>query len=325
MVKTTRREFLKQVAFAGAALKFPKLANAAFEDKSLNNKSRVVIVTDKNIISRNNQVNQAVAKEMLDKSIAKLMKTKTSKEAWQKIFGPDDVIGIKVNALFGVGVSTHPEVAYAVAEALQASGVKPENIIIWDRNTSELIKSGFKPKRDGIGVQCYADDGDWGSEIEQGSFKGRITKFIESKCTAIINVPILKTHSNAGVSICLKNHYGSMDNPSSHHANHCNPMIADFNAIPIVKNKTRLVVIDAVRPQYDGGPGLKADSQFDYYSLIVSQDPLAADYEGIQIIQNKRKENGLDAIPAKKLAWLDSANERGVGTNNPDKIDLIKV
>lgn len=324
--KTTRREFLKQVALTGAALSsIPGIAKAAEGvAKGQGGKSKVVITTNAAVLKGESQISQSVLEKMLDKNIAKLTSTSTAADGWKKLFTPNDVVGIKVNCLFGKGVATHPEVVQAVVRGLKLAGVKEDNIIIWDRSTGDLIKSGFTPNKDGNGVKCYGDDGDWGEEIQQGSFKGRITKVISKKITAMINVPILKTHGISGISCCLKNHYGSFDNPGNHHENF-NTAVADFSAIPVVKDKTKLVVVDALRPQYDGGPGLKPEAQFNYYSIITSTDPLAADAVGVQIIEQKRKQMKLEDMPKDKLVWLKSAEERGVGISDLSKIDVIRV
>lgn len=325
--KTTRREFLKQMALTGAAISgLPAAASAAEKVmKGTGGRSRVVIMTDKAVLKGENEIVQTVVDRMLDLSMSRLTGASSGLEAWKRLFGPDDVVGVKVNCLFGKGVSTHPEVTMAVVRGLKLAGVKPSNIIIWDRSTGDLIKSGYKPSKGGDDVQCVADDGDWGETIERGAFRGRISKIISEKVTAIVNVPILKTHGITGISCCLKNHYGSFDNPGNHHSNNCNPALADFNSIPMVVEKTRLVVVDAIKPQYDGGPGLKADAQVPYHSLMVSGDPLATDSLGKQIIEDMRKEKGLDAFSAAQVAWIESAQERGVGTCDPKKIELIKV
>ncbi|MHB9038050.1 MAG: DUF362 domain-containing protein [Armatimonadota bacterium] len=325
--RTTRREFLKQAAAAGLAIAGLNGAGAAVKSsaKGASGKSRVVIAKDMSVLGKNDQISQSVLDEMLNSSLTKLTDTQSASLAWKKLFAPTDVVGIKVNALFGKGVSTHPEVVESVIRGLKSAGVKADNIIVWDRATGDLIKSGFKPNKDGAGVKFIADDGDWGEVIEQGAFKGRISKIIADKITAMVNVPILKTHGIAGISCCLKNHYGSFNNPGDYHANHCNPAMADFSAIPMVKDKTRLVVIDALRAQYDAGPGPKVDAQFNYYGLICSTDPVAADYQGLEIIQAKRKEVGLAPIPAADTAWLQSAQERGVGICDPARIELINV
>jgi uncharacterized protein (DUF362 family) len=319
--KTTRREFLKQAALTGAAIAgLPALAGAA-DGTVAGGKSRVVLATDSAVLNGEGEIVDSVVSKMLGRSVAKLCGVSTGAEAWPKLFSPDDVVAIKVNCLFGKGVSTHPEVTMAVVKGLKLAGVKEENIIIWDRSNRDLTKCGYEINENGPGARCYETK--WGDTITQGVFKGRIARIISEKCTALVNVPILKTHGITGISCCLKNHYGSFDNPGSHHDNHCNPAMPDFNSIPVVRQKTRLVVVDAIRPQYEGGPGLKPDMQWNYYSLLVSKDPLAADYHGVKIIERKRTQVGMKAFDEKVTAWLQAAEDRGVGTCNPDKIDLV--
>ena len=281
--------------------------------------------TDNMVLKGDSEISRSVLEKMLGRSIAKLTDSKTGAEGWKKLFTPRDIVGVKVNCLFGKGVSTRPEFVQSVIEGLKMAGVNEDNIIIWDRSTSDLLKVGYIPNKDGKGVKCYADDSNWGELIERGAFKGHISKVISEKVTAIVNVPILKTHGITGISCCLKNHYGSFDNPGSHHGNHCNPALADFNSIPMVKEKTRLMVVDALRPQYEGGPGLQARDQWNYYSILMSKDPLAADYQGMQILAEKRAKAGLQPFTKEQLAWMQSAQERGVGMCDPAKIELLKV
>ena len=55
----------------------------------------------------------------------------------------DKVIGLKTNGLGGKGISTHAVLVYAIAERLQQAGVKPGNILIWDRNARDLQACGL--------------------------------------------------------------------------------------------------------------------------------------------------------------------------------------
>ena len=326
--KTTRREFLKQMAFTGVAVTgLSGVASAA--EKVLkgadNGKARVVIATDRTALKGDGVIVQSVIDQMVDRSVTKLTNAANAAQGWKSLFSPSDIVGIKVNTLFAGGTSTHMEVVNSIIRGLKSAGVKEDNIIIWDRSTSDLIKCGFQPNKDGKGVKCYGDDGDWGETIKQGSFNGRITKVISQKVTAFINVPILKTHGLAGISCCLKNHYGSFDNPGKHHDNNCNPALADFSSIPVVKNKTRLVIVDALRPQYDGGPGSKPDVQFNNYAILASTDPVATDAVGLQIIQKSRVKAGLNPIAAEATAWLKSAQDRNVGICDMDRIDVLNA
>lgn len=323
--KTTRREFLRNMALTGAALSLPGIVNATAGTANTSGKTRVVIATDASSLTADNAVVQPVVEKMIARGVAKLTRSNTGVDGWKKLFSPKDVVGIKINCLFGKGVSTRPEMVNAVIAGLKSAGVKEDNIIVWDRSSVDLIKCGFVPNKDGAGVKYFADDNQWGPELQRGAFKGRISTIISEKVTAIINMPILKTHGITGISGSLKNHYGSFDNPGNHHANNCNPQLADFNAIPAVKNKTRLVVMDVLRPQHSGGPGLQVKDQYNHCSVMVGTDPLAVDCIGLNIIQDKLKQLGQEPIAAKKVRWLASAQERGVGTCELSKIELLKV
>jgi len=54
---------------------------------------------------------------------------------------------------------------------------------------------------------------------------------------------VLKDHGTAGVTLSMKNHYGSVDNPGSLHGGQCDPYIPELNNVPDIKDKTRLIVL----------------------------------------------------------------------------------
>jgi hypothetical protein len=219
-------------------------------------------------------------------------------------------------------------VAHAVADALVRAGVKPSNVIIWDRATGDLLKSGYKINRDGPGVRVLANDGVWEDRpTRQGQFEGRLTRIITEQITALINVPVIKDHGIAGITAALKNHYGSFDNPGRHHGNHCDPYLADLNAIPAIRDKTRLVVLDALRPMADGGPGLRRDSLWDFYSLVVSRDPVAVDYFAWKTIDERRAQTGLKSLAesGREPKWIATAARYGLGTDDPARMDIVRI
>ncbi len=330
--KSSRREFLKQAAIAGAGVAcssvLPDVADAA----KASGKSRIVIVRDASVLAQGESpagiVRKEVLAKMLSQAVCRLTGLGNAKSAWQSMFKPQDVVGIKVNCLFGVGASTRPEIASAVADALIEAGLKPANIIIWDRSTGDLLKSGYKINKDGPGVRVLANDGVWeDSPVKLGQFEGRLTKIVTRDITALINIPIMKDHSIAGVTGALKNHYGTHDNPGRHHGNHCNPYLADLNEIPAIKDKTRLIVMDALRPTADGGPGLRRESLWDYHSLVLSHDPVALDYIAWQTIDERRKATGLKTLAesGREPKWIATAAARGLGTDDPSKMEVIRI
>lgn len=123
----------------------------------------------------------------------------------------------------------------------------------------------------------------------------------------------------------MKNHYGSVDNPGSLHGNNCDPYIADLNNTDTIKEKTRLIVLDASVGIYNGGPG--GAPQFYYNSLILGKDPVALDYHCLQIIDEERKNHGLQPIanvgrPAK---YIQTAAKLGLGTMDPAEMQVIQL
>ena len=72
-------------------------------------------------------------------------------------------------------------------------------------------------------------------------------------CTALIAMPALKAHWLTGIGTVLKNYIMYSGRPSSYHdANNAN--LGEIWLLPDVKGKTRLVLVDALRPLCDKGP-----------------------------------------------------------------------
>ena len=63
--------------------------------------------------------------------------------------------------------------------------------------------------------------------------------------------------------------YGAINNPNKYHADNCDPYCAHVNSLEPIKSKNRLTMIDAVRVQYNGGPGYVED-YLTYYGGSLS-------------------------------------------------------
>ena len=338
MARISRRDFLKGTAATGVgiyATMLPIQLSAGSE------KSRVVIMSSEGVLANPNSItpsslgmdsvgesdktiNQSVLNSMLGQGMQAFTGTKSETAAWKKLFKPSDVVGIKVNCLFAKGASTRPELVASIIAGLKLAGVTAENIIVWDRNDREMTRAGFVINR-GPGVKVYGTEGDYDAEpTTVGSFKGRLSKILTEKITALVNLPVLKDHNMTGITCTMKNHYGSHDNPGEHHRDGGDPFLAELNSIPAIRDKTRLIVCDALRPLCNGGPGLEPKFLWDYRSLLIATDPVAMDYQSWQIIEARRKEVGLPSLaesgrPPKFLATAASMN---LGTNDPSKMDV---
>lgn len=258
--KISRKEFIKQatgwgIAAAGfTGLPLASLAASLNKKKTINQSvGQVIIVRNPAIQSPEGIVNKPILSQMLDQGMMKFAGKKTGSDAWKFYFKSTDVVGIKVNCIAGRNLSTRPEMVDAIVAGLKSAGVKEDNIIIWDRTTHELRGVGFAVNKDGAGVKCYGTDGYYDEKpTQQGSVNSKLSKILSERITALINVPILKDHGSCGITLAMKNHYGSIHNPGDLHPNNCDPYCADLNAIPAIRTKTKLIIADVIRPLANG-------------------------------------------------------------------------
>ncbi len=328
--RSNRRQFLKQAAVAGAVAACPGVVLDSVHAAQNTDKSRLVIVRNPGVLAGENgsEIDTGILANMLDQAVVKMTGKADAEAAWKSLFKPDDVVGIKINGLGGRGATTNPEVAYAAANAVVRIGVKPSNVIIWENRQDFLLGSGFKLNKDGDGIRVVAVGSDWEEEATQsGSVNGRLAKVLTREITALINVPFMKDHMMAGITGALKNHYGSFHNPMMCHNNRCDPFIADVNMIPVIRNKTRLIIMDALRPIADGGPMYRPDKMWKNYSLLVGRDPVAVDTMEWKIIDERRKETGLPTVAqaGREPISIATAASRGLGVNDFDKMDIIRI
>jgi uncharacterized protein (DUF362 family) len=252
---------------------------------------------------------------MIDASITQLVGIQDTVAAWQALFDPEEVIGLKTNAISTVD-ATHPFLVLALAESLKGAGIPPENIIIFDRRSDELQAAGYPMNKGGSGVQCYGTDGAYSGPEHQVA-KGKI-RFSEVllRCDAVINVPAVRMHSMAGITCAMKNYFGCIDRPSSlHYPTHCDPAIPELNALPEIKERTRLIVAD----------GLKS-FPFVENTLIVGIDPVACDSVGLKELTKLGVDRGADMrFITGKATHIATAAEMGLGTDDAANMDLQEI
>lgn len=324
----TRREFaLKITGLCAIGIACLSEGEQSVGAPKLAPKGKTVIVRSKRVFKAPLRPDESELEKMLDRGIMALTGESTPQRAWEKLFSSDERIGIKPNGLGGPTCSTSKELIRICIERLTGIGVKPENIYLWDQNPSFIRNWGFELNPKGPGVRVLNVQETFGDTIKHLSFRGRITRIITHQVDAIINMPILKDHNIAGITGALKNHYGSIDNPAAYHANGCDPYIAHLNSFPAIRNKTRLIIGDALRPLCEGGPQDRPQFRWVYGGVILSCDPVAHDFIALRIIEGRRKELGLPPLemvgrPAKHIL---TAAKLGLGIANPKRLQLITI
>lgn len=325
---TSRRDFLKTCAIATAAVGAGEALSFA---EAAAPKSKVVVATDSALHGADSTVDPTRIRALLDRAMQSFFESKNWVEPWKQLVRPGQVVGLKVNTIAGRGLSTNVPLVEAITERLQQAGIKPFDIVIWDRTKRELERAGFKLSQEPGKVRCIGTDeiGYEDAAENFGAASCRLSKLLTQTCDVVINLPLLKDHGGAGLTLSMKNMYGVINNPDKCHANGCNPGVADVNMLPTIRKKIIFTIADATTACYDGGPGYKPEYVWKHNSLIVARDPVALDHTGWQIIESKRSEKGLKTLeaagrPPRYIATAADGQHR-LGTDDPKRMMVVQV
>ncbi|MFZ6029695.1 MAG: DUF362 domain-containing protein [Chloroflexota bacterium] len=268
-------------------------------------------------------------RQMVDASLTQLTGLNDAKEAWAALFKPGERIAIKVNVFRNSLIWTHLPLVTAVTDGLIEAGIPAENIVIFDYQTTELQTAAYPVNVDGPGVRVYGnDEKDYEAAQTQLPNKKKIRlSNILLDCDAIINMPVLKAHMMAGLTFALKNHYGSFYYPDVLHSGKMLD-IAELNDLPILRDRTRLVIGDAL------AANLHYANRWPYWeedwwgdSILMSFDPVAHDSVGLQLLSRALEADGGNPASLQGMAnpYLQYAAELGLGTNDPANMVLVET
>jgi len=242
---------------------------------------------------------------------------------------PSGVVGIKTNCLVRKFNSSPVNLTLALSELLIESGnIKENDIVIWERTSDELKRAGYTLNISNRGIRCFGTDtqsvGYSEGFYSYGEVNSLVTKILTELVDHSINLPVLKDHSIAGMSAGMKNMYGAINNPNKFHSTNCSPYCAHINNLTPIRDKHRLTILDAVKVQYNGGPGWVSE-YVDYYNgILMSADPVAVDHVGLKILEHIRKKNGQRTLKEvhREVKYLYEADQIGLGENSVSKIDV---
>lgn len=283
--------------------------------------ARIVIVKDPEA-TLTFQVQPQVMQTMMDRAITRLTGTSDVRTAWLQLVSTQDVVGIKVYSSPGPTSGTHPAVTQTVIEGLLAAGLPATNIIVWDKQFTDLRLAGYLPLAERYQVRLagalqagYDDDtfyesailgnlvwGDWefgksGKGVGRKSF---VSRLVTRDMTKIINVVPLLNHNLAGVSGCLYSlTTGSVDNFARFQSDpdRLATAIPEIYALPALSDRVVLNIVDATICQYEGSERSLLHYSTVLNELWVSRDPVALDVLCLQELERQRSRNG--AAPLK--------------------------
>ncbi len=308
-----RREFFRRAAVGGAgALAARYIPAAGYAETPAASKARVVVVKHSGVFSAPNRVDRDVIAAMIDAGVRELTGAEFESASWVKVAEKGDKVAIKYNTVGGARLETRPEIYEILGERLRKYA-DVEQVIAWDRNKlpKELLA--------------------WGSEtytLPSRGIKTKLRSIVTDWATCLINTPVVKMHWGTGITIAMKNHMGTNNNPADLH-NWDDGMwksIAELNALEPIRAKTRLIVADATRPLWDGGPGDRPANRWNYNALLFGFDPVAVDAVGLAILEKKREEVKGEPWPATHGRMkIEYAERIGVGVGDMRRIDVQEI
>jgi uncharacterized protein (DUF362 family) len=291
--------------------------------------SRVVIIREKRVFAADNTLDKKILTRMFEKGLSALIGG-WNKETSLALLDKKDRIGIKINTIAGMELSSRPEVPFSLADLLTKAGFEEQNIIVWDRTNRELKEAGYRLNMNRNGIRVFGTDSQgvgYGQKLISHLNIGSLFSLIQTLFTSSsISLAILKDHGLAGVSASMKNYFGAIHNPNKYHDTNCNPYVSELFDTQQIKGKNKLAVLDGTVVQYHRGPSYHPRWAEKLGILILSRDAVAADFVGWQIIEQLRAGKGLPSLKEEKRSpsYLRTAERMGIGKANRNEIKIIE-
>jgi hypothetical protein len=303
----------------------------------------------------------APVRMMMEKGMTELTGAPGWTDAWRSFFEKGDVVGIKVCPVGGPSLSSDAAVLHNIIDGLKEAGLVERDIIVFNRYRQETISAGIdKWAPPGVryeyASEAYNDvqldmegyDPDHymemalikpGENFNDPRFRrSHVAKIVTRQINKFINLPVLKHHQSAGVTIALKNmSHGMVNNVNRSHltptSNACGIFIPSVVSLPIIREKAVLHICDAVKASYHGGPGARPQFVWEHKTMYFSTDPVALDKTGLKVIDAKRAEVGMASIALSKpdnasrylncqVEHIEIAGQLGLGIFDDQKIDV---
>jgi uncharacterized protein (DUF362 family) len=282
---------------------------------------RVVTVhSPKCIDEATEKVDVPTVQQMIAQGMTTLTGDKDPRDSWARFFNAQDVVGIKINCSGAPGAMSMPDVVTEIARNLMTVGVKPANMVIHERGGGQILLAKydqFVP----AGVRVESANTwlgfDPGVYVETNFFgeddtRSFLMRMVSDQFTKIINVPNMKDHGASGVTGCLKNiAYGEFNNVArSHYKAQTETLsfIGTLAATEPLRSRTVLNIMDGLRGVWHAGP-FSTDKKYRFYpkQMKFGTDPVAIDRFLIDVIDNKRKQEGAISVWERDMKYFSTS------------------
>ena len=212
--------------------------------------------------------------------------------------------------------TTNPKLVAAMVKSCLAAGAKEVRVIDYPFTSAAIVleKTGMKQAVTAAGGQIsIINSHDRFQPVEvKGATVLKRTDFAKDVLEAdvFINMPILKHHNMAKLTMGLKNMMGLVWDRGFFHRTDLHQAIAELATV----RKPDLVILDAIRGIIDNGP-VGPGTIREYNQLVLGADQVAVDAYGAQLFGMKPAE----------LEYLQIAAGLGVGQLAWEKLTVKKV
>jgi Domain of unknown function (DUF362) len=364
-MRTGRRRFIHG-SFVAAAAAVAQSSSKA-EDQKLGipgpYPGRVIAVEHSGCIESGAYQPQPI-RQMMERGMSELTGAPSWTDAWRSFFNKGDVVGIKVSPVGGPKLSSDISVLHTILDGLNQAGVSNQNVIVFTRYHDEAIEAGIdKWLPSGVRLEAPSQRYD-DVQLDMGGYdenhfmemalikpgdsptdaharRSYVAKVVTTHVNKIINLPVLKHHQSAGVTIALKNmSHGFVNNVNRSHLtptlNACGVFIPSVVSLPVIRQKVVLHIVDAVKASYHGGPGGKPQYFWEPKTMFFGTDPVALDKTGLKAIDEKRKQMGMATIALSKpdkdshflncqVEHIEIAGMLKLGEFDDDKIQVKRI
>ena len=316
----TRRTLLTSMAGAAAAAALGTRRAAAAE------RAKVVRVESARIWKGDARDPRVVA-EMVNRGMAAFTGDGQAEAAWKRVFRPGMRVGLKINLLGRPLIYTAREITDALTAAALAAGVKADDIVVWDRHRDHFGPTVYRFGRGRFGERIEPGGRYDSARVLRASGGPAPVDLIASRGTDVtINLPVLKDHVAAGVTMALKNiAFGCYDHHRRAHDGNCDPFIAEAYEHYLTVTKVPLVVLDATECCFDQGPQPgNRSTMWRENAIYVATDPVALDVVTRALIMDRRRAAGLpDRM--RQSRHIETAAAKGLGVGDLSRIDVATV
>lgn len=312
-----RRRFLASLACATAATALlpgctnqpvaPTTPPASPQQPSVVNKGMGFTVSDL-VIARGSD-----PESLLDKGLSAL-------GGLERIISTGMTVTLKPNfsvpRLPNEACTTNPHLVAAVVKRCLAAGAKEVRVVDYPFTSASIVleKTGIQKSVTAVGGKVAVINKQTNFQpIEvKGAKVLKTTDFSKDvlESDVFINMPILKHHNMASLTMGLKNMMGLVWDRGFFHRADLHQAIAELATV----RKPDLIILDAIRGITDHGPVGPGPIR-DYNELILGVDPVAVDAYGAHLFGMKPAE----------LEYLRIAAELGVGQIEWEKLHVKKV